>query len=100
MLTIPLYVLCCGIQGYYKYRLDGKLFEVKDAVLYQYEEPRRWEVRQLCRRVLVPVSLRELVHATYHATPLAGNVGVYQAYFQIKGILAGYVQRFQTSGRS
>jgi hypothetical protein len=59
----------------------GKL-ELEDSVIYQYEEPKATQIRQLRRRV-VPKRLRNVIITAYHATPLAGHTGVFKTYWRI-----------------
>jgi hypothetical protein len=68
-------------KGYYKQWTASKL-EVEYDILYQYEHPKATNSRQL-KRCVVPVSLRQLIYTAYHATPLAGHVGVYKTYWRI-----------------
>jgi hypothetical protein len=55
---------------------------VENDILYQYEHPKATNIRQLKHHV-VPVNLRQLIYTAYHATPLAGHVGVYKKYWHI-----------------
>jgi Integrase zinc binding domain len=71
-----------GNKSYFKQWTDGKL-EVENGILYQWEEPARaTKIRQLQRRV-VPKGLRRHIIVAYHATPLAGHVGIYKTYWRI-----------------
>jgi hypothetical protein len=68
-------------KGYYKQWTTSKL-EVENNILYQYEHPKATNIRQL-KRCVVPVSVHQLIYTAYHATPLAGHVGVYKMYWRI-----------------
>jgi hypothetical protein len=68
-------------KGYYKQWMASKL-EVENDILYHYEHPTATNIRQLWHPV-VPVSLHQLIYTAYHATPLAGHVGVYKTYWRI-----------------
>ena len=70
-----------GNKSYFKQWIEGKL-EVVNGILYQWEEPRATKIRQLRRRV-VPKGLRRSIIVAYHATPLAGHVGIYKTYWRI-----------------
>jgi len=70
-----------GNKSYFKQWTEGKL-EVENGLLYQWEEPRATKIRQLRRRV-VPKGLRRHIIVAYHATPLAGHVGIYKTYWRI-----------------
>jgi len=67
-----------------RYFLEWKAdrLEVEDDILYQWEQPKKRQIRQLRRRV-VPNKLRQLICTAYHATPLSGHVGMYKTYYQI-----------------
>ena len=56
--------------------------EAVDGILYEYEEPKASHIRQL-RRVVVPASLKPVIIAAYHATPMAGHVSFYKTYYRI-----------------
>jgi hypothetical protein len=66
---------------YYKEWTEGKL-EVEAGILYQWEEPKATKIRQL-RRKVVPTKLRQTIFVTFHATPMAGHVGLYKTYWRI-----------------
>ena len=53
-----------------------------EGLLHFTEEPKSIDVRQLLRRV-VPRSLRHVVVTAFHATPLAGHVGIHKTYWRI-----------------
>jgi hypothetical protein len=63
---------------YYEECAEGKL-EAENWVLYHWEEPKAKRLRQL-RRKVVPLKLRQIVFVAYHATPLAGHMGIYKTY--------------------
>ena len=56
--------------------------ETEAGISYQFEEPRKAMKRQLRRRV-VPMSLRRIIIAAYHASPVAGHMDFYKTYFRI-----------------
>jgi hypothetical protein len=62
-------------KAYYNQWSLGHL-EVKDGVLYQWEHPKRMQIRQLCCRV-VPEGMRHQVYLAYHSSGLAGHAGVH-----------------------
>jgi hypothetical protein len=66
---------------YYKEWADGKL-EAENGIVYQWEGPKATKLRQL-RRKVVPSRLRQRIFVEYHATPLAGHVGIYKTYWRI-----------------
>jgi hypothetical protein len=67
---------------YYKEWTDGKL-EAEAGMLYQWEEPpKATRIRQL-RRKVVPAKLRQTIFVAFHATPMAGHVGLYKTYWRI-----------------
>ncbi len=70
-----------GNKSYFKQWTERKL-EVSNGILYHWEEPRATKIRQL-RRQVVPKGLRRTVIVAYHATPLAGHVGIYKTYRRI-----------------
>jgi hypothetical protein len=55
---------------------------LKEGVVYQLEQPKVTRIRQFQRKV-VPITLRAMILAAYHATPLAGHTGVYKTYWRI-----------------
>ena len=67
-------------KAYYKQWKECHL-EVEDGILYQWEMPTR-QIRQLRRRV-VPTKLRYAVFVAFHATPMAGHVGMHKTYYRI-----------------
>jgi hypothetical protein len=66
---------------YYKEWTDGKL-EAEAGMLYQWEEPKATRIRQLQKKV-VPAKLRQTIFVAFHATPIAGHVGLYKTYWRI-----------------
>jgi hypothetical protein len=68
-------------KAYYDEWQHGSL-EVENGVVYQYEEPKKAKVQQLCRKV-VPLMLRRVIITAYHVAPMAGHVGFYKTYYWI-----------------
>jgi hypothetical protein len=68
-------------KAYYNQWSVGHL-EVEDGVLYQWEHPKRMQIRQLCRRVVLE-GMRQQVYIAYHSSGLAGHAGVHRTYWRV-----------------
>lgn len=61
---------------------EEDLYVLDEGLVHKWERPKGTRVRQVLRRT-VPRSLRRAIIAAYHATPMAGHVGLAKTYWRI-----------------